>query len=194
MLRRSNRPRVPQLPVRFKMISNPFSEAQKASVDVLFGLGSKALDDGQQLVELSMQTLKASLADLSESAQAVLSVKSPQELVSLQSAGFQSASEKVASYGRHVQQIVTDASTSQREAIESKLASLQEVWSGAFQGVFENAPSGAEQALALMKSSLSAASQAYENASQSSKRVTDAVDATIVSENTQSVARKAKAS
>jgi phasin family protein len=176
------------------MISNPFSEAQKASVDVLFGLGSKALDGGQQLVELNMQAFKASLADLSESAQAVLSVKSPQELVSLQSAGFQSASEKAASYGRHVQQIVTDASASQREAIESKLAGLQQAYAGAFQGVFENAPSGAEQALALMKSSLSVAGQAYENISESSKRVVDAVDANIVNvtETTEQATRAAK--
>ena len=74
--------------------------AQKASIDTLFGLSHKAFESVEKLIELNLQVARTSLAEASETAQAVLSIKDAQELLSLQTSLLQPAAEKAAWMGR----------------------------------------------------------------------------------------------
>ena len=81
--------------------------AQRANVEILFGLTSKAFEGVEKLVELNLQVARAALTEAAETTQAALSVKDAQELLALQAGLLQPAAEKAAAYGRHVYDIAT---------------------------------------------------------------------------------------
>src|SRR4051812_33735963 len=58
--------------------------SQKANVETLFGLTTKAFEGVEKLVALNLTASKAALAEASETTQAVMGVKDAQELLALQ--------------------------------------------------------------------------------------------------------------
>src|SRR5665647_2451199 len=79
--------------------------SQKANVETLLGLTSKAFEGVEKMVELNLAASKAALTETSEKAKALLSVKDAQELLALQSGLFQPLAEKTAAYSRHLYDI-----------------------------------------------------------------------------------------
>src|SRR5436190_10821302 len=75
--------------------------AQKANVETLFGLTTKAFEGVEKLVELNVTATKAALVEAAETSQSLLSVKDAQELLALQAALFQPLAEKTSAYSRH---------------------------------------------------------------------------------------------
>ncbi|MEY4100640.1 MAG: hypothetical protein RL300_1811, partial [Pseudomonadota bacterium] len=59
--------------------------SQKANVETLLGLTSKAFEGVEKIVELNLSASKAALAETGDTAKAMLSVKDAQELLALQS-------------------------------------------------------------------------------------------------------------
>ena len=89
--------------------------SQKANVETLFGLTSKAFEGVEKLVELNLTATKAALAEAAGTTQAALGVKDAQELLALQASLFQPLAEKTAAYSRHLYDIA--ASTNAGEGI-----------------------------------------------------------------------------
>ena len=81
--------------------------AQKASVETLFGLTTKAFEGVEKLVELNVTASKAALTEAAGTTQAFLTVKDAQELLALQAALFQPLAEKTAAYSRHLYDIAS---------------------------------------------------------------------------------------
>ena len=160
------------------MNTNQFADANKASVDTLFGLTGQCLEGAEQLATLNLQAIKTLLAEFAEGAQAALSAKSLDELVKLQSAALQAAPLKAAAYARQVKEIFTTATAGQRAAVEAQVADVQAKFLDAVNGAVKNVP-GSENTLALAKSAVAAANNAYEGVNKASKQVADAVDANI---------------
>src|ERR1700738_5209442 len=72
--------------------------AQKANLDTLFGLTNKAFEGFEKLVQLNLEVVKSTLAEIQDNAQKALSVKEPQELLALQASPMQPFAEKILSY------------------------------------------------------------------------------------------------
>ena len=157
---------------------NQFADANKASVDTLFGLTGQALQGAEQLAALNLQAIKTSLAEFAEGTQAALSAKSPAELVKLQTAALQAAPQKALAYGRQVKEIFTVATAGLRTAIEAQVADVQAKLLDAVNGALKNAP-GSENTLGLFKSAVAAANNAYNGVNKATKQVSDAVDVNV---------------
>lgn len=97
--------------------------AQKANLESLFGLTTKAFEGVEKLIELNLQVVKSTLAEGQENAQRLLSVKDAQELIALQASLSQPVAEKVLSYGRHLYEI---ASSTQAEFAKVAEAQFEE--------------------------------------------------------------------
>ena len=160
------------------MNTNQFADANKASVDTLFGLTGQGFQGVEQLAALNLQVIKTLLAECAQSTQAALSAKSPEELVKLQTAALQAAPQKAAAYGRQVKEIFTSATAAQRAAAEAQVADIQAKFLDAVNGALKNAP-GSENTVALAKAAVAAANNAYEGVNKASKQVSDAVDANV---------------
>jgi len=157
--------------------ADQFVAAQKASLETLFGLTTKAFEGVEKLVELNMQVAKTSLAEATETAQAALSIKDAQELLALQAGLLQPAAEKAAAYSRHVYDIVAGTSASFTKAAEASLADGQRQALSVVDNAVKNAPPGTESAVALVKSAMSAANNAYESMHKAAKQATEVAEA-----------------
>ena len=62
--------------------------AHKTNIETLFGLTGKAFEGVEKLVELNVTASKAALVEAQSTAQAALSVKDAQELLTLQASLF----------------------------------------------------------------------------------------------------------
>jgi phasin family protein len=147
--------------------------AQKANVETLFGLTTKAFAGVEKLVELNITASKAALAEASDSAKSVLSVKDAQELLALQAGLFQPLAEKTASYSRHLYDIATSTGSEFTSAFETQAAEGQKKFMSLVDNAAKNAPAGSETAVAVMKSAVSAANNAFESVQKAVKQASD---------------------
>ncbi len=162
--------------------------AQKANLETLFGLTTKAFEGVEKLVELNVTASKAALADAASTAQATLNVKDAQELLNLQASLFQPLAEKTAAYNRHLYDIAQGTSAEFTKAFESKAAEAQQAFVGLVDSASKNAPAGSETAVAVLKSAVAAANNAFESVQKAVKQATDVAEANFNAVSTQAVA------
>lgn len=150
--------------------------SQKANVETLLGLTSKAFEGVEKIVELNLTASKAALAESAEQAKAILSVKDAQELLALQSSFLQPLAEKTAAYSRHLYEIATGSTAELSKTFEAQAADAQKQFLGLVETATKNAPAGSESAVAVLKSSVAAASNAFESVQKAVKQATDAAE------------------
>ena len=151
--------------------------SHKATVETLFGLTSKAFEGVEKIVELNMTASKAALAEVNTHAQSMLSVKDAQELLALQSGLLQPLAEKAAAYNRHLYDIATSTGAEISKNFEGQAADAQKKVMGFVDSAAKNAPAGSESAVAIMKSSISAANNALESVQKAVKQATEMAEA-----------------
>ncbi|MDP2768752.1 MAG: phasin family protein [Giesbergeria sp.] len=151
--------------------------AHKANIETLFGLTSKAFEGVEKLVELNVTASRAALTEAASHTQAVLSVKDVQELMALQAGILQPLAEKTASYSRHLYDIASGTGSEFTKAVEAKTSEAQKNIASMVDTATKNAPAGTETAVAVMKSAVSAANNAFESVQKAVKQATDAAEA-----------------
>ena len=153
--------------------------AQKSQLETLFALQGKAVDGLERLVELNLQTLKTAMQETSEAAIAALSVKDLQELASLQPNLAQPLAEKVLSYSQHVYEITSGTQAELAKAVEANATELNRKVQSLVETATKNAPAGTETAVAILKSAMSAANNAYDSLHKAGKQAAEVVEANI---------------
>jgi phasin family protein len=153
-----------------------FADAGKSAFEPLSGVTGPVLQGAQQLAALNVQATQAALAEFTQLTQAILAAKSPAELGQLQIAALQAAPRKALAYASHVKEIVAAATAGQRSAAEAQVATAQAKLLETVQGALKNAP-GSENTLALVKSAVAAANNAYDGVNKLSKQVSTVIEA-----------------
>lgn len=153
--------------------------AQKANIETLFGLTTKAFEGVEKLVELNVTATRAALSEAASHTQSLLSVKDAQELLQLQANLFQPLAEKTAAYNRHLYNIASATSGEFSKTFEEKSAELQKSFSSLVDSTAKNAPAGSETAVAVMKSAVSAATNAFESMQKAVKQASDMTEANL---------------
>ena len=161
------------------LTAEQFFAAHKANVETLFGLTTTAFQGVEKLVELNVQATKAALAETANHAQAALGVKDAQELLALQAKLFQPLAEKTADYSRRLYDITSGTSAEFGKAFEGKANDAQQMFSGLVDSAARNAPAGSETAVAVMKSAVAAASNAFESVQKAVKQASDVTEANL---------------
>ena len=162
--------------------------AQKANLETLFGLTTKAFEGVEKLVELNVTASKAALTEAQSTAQAALNVKDAQELLTLQASLFQPLAEKTAAYSRHLYDIAQGTGAEFTKAFEAKAAEAQQAFVGLVDSASKNAPAGSETAVAVLKSAVAAANNAFESVQKAVKQASDVAEANFNAVSTQAVA------
>ena len=170
-----------------------FLASQKANLETLNGLTNKAFEGVEKLVELNLQATKAALAETQSHAQALLSVRDVQELLTLQAGMLQPLAEKTAAYSRHLYDIASGTSSEFSKAVEAKVAESQAQFASLVDSATKNAPAGSDTAVAMMKSAVAAANNAFESVQKAVKQATDMAEANFnaVATNATNVAKSA---
>ncbi|HEY4081249.1 MAG TPA: phasin family protein [Burkholderiaceae bacterium] len=167
--------------------------AQKANMETLFGLTNKAFEGVEKLVELNLQVAKAALSEAAENTKAALSVKDAQELLSLQANLLQPSADKAASYSRHLYEIASSTNAEVVKVAEAQLADVQTKFASVIDSAAKNAPAGTENAVALVKSAVAAATNAFESVQKAAKQAADVAEANFQAATTATTKAAAKA-
>lgn len=147
--------------------------SNKANLETLIGLTSKAFEGVEKMVELNVTAAKAALNESAEHAKASMSVKDAQEFMALQAGLMQPLAEKTAAYSRHLYDIASGAAAEFTKNAEEQSAEAQKKIMGMVDTATQNAPAGSESAVAMMKSAVSAANNAFESVQKSVKQATE---------------------
>jgi phasin family protein len=153
--------------------------AQKANMETLFGLTNKAFEGVEKLVELNLAVARATLQESAENTQALLSAKDAQELLALQAGMFQPLAEKAAAYSRHVYEIAQSTGAEFTKTFEAQAEDAQQKFAALLDNAAKNAPAGSETAVAMMKSAVAAANNAYESVQKVVKQAADVAQANM---------------
>jgi len=168
--------------------------AQKANTETLFGLTNKAFEGVEKLAELNLAASKAVLSDVASHTQALLSVKDAQELLALQAGLIQPLAEKTAAYSRHLYEIASGTGAEFGKAFEAEVAEVQNRFAEfgkvfaadaaeaqkTFVALVGNAAknaAGTETAVDVMKSAVTAASNAFESVQKAVKQAGEVAEA-----------------
>jgi len=151
--------------------------AHKANIETLFGLTQKAFESVEKLVELNVQASKAALSESANNAQAILSAKDVQELLTLQASLMQPLAEKTVAYSRHLYDIASGTGAEFSKAAEAQAADAQKKFMAVVDNASKNAPAGSETAVAVMKSAVAAANNAMESVQKAVKQATEMAEA-----------------
>lgn len=150
--------------------------AQKANLETLFGLTSKAFEGVEKLVELNLQAVKATLTEGAQHAQKTLSVKDAQELLAVQAGLVQPVAEKVMAYSRHLYEIASATSGEFTKVAESQIADNSKKIQALVDNIAKNAPAGSESAVALVKSAVTAANNAFDSVQKAAKQAVEVAE------------------
>ena len=153
--------------------------SHKANVETLFGLTIKAFEGVEKLVELNVQASRAALAESANHTQSLMGVKDAQELLALQAGLFQPLAEKTAAYSRHLYDIATATSSEVGKSFEGQAAEAQAKLMGMVESATKNAPAGSESAVAVMKSAVTAANNAFESVQKAVKQASEMAEANL---------------
>lgn len=159
------------------LTAEQIAAAHKANIETMFGLTQKAFEGVEKLVELNLQATKAAMAESANNAQAMLSVKDAQELLTLQASLMQPLAEKTLAYSRHLYDIASGASAEFGKAAEEQATDAQKKFMAVVDNAAKNAPAGSETAVAVMKSAVSAANNAMESVQKAVKQATEMAEA-----------------
>jgi phasin family protein len=176
------------------MTAEQIAASNKANMETLFGLTAKAFEGVEKLVDLNMTAAKAALGESAQNAQAAMSVKDAQELLNLQAALFQPLAEKTAAYSRHLYDIASNTGSEFTKAFEAQAAVAQKQFASMMDTATQNAPAGSESAVAVMKSAVTAANNAFESVQKAVKQASDLAESnfTAMSQNATGAAKTSK--
>lgn len=149
----------------------------KANMEAFEGAMGQAYAGMEKLVELNMAATKAALGESFGHAKAVMSVKTPQEFMTLQTGFFQPMAEKSVAYFQHVQSIATEGGAGFTQQVESNLAEAQKAFGASMDQMVKNAPAGSEAAVAAFQNALSNSQKAIESAQATIKKATESAQA-----------------
>ena len=159
------------------MTTEQMMAAHKSNVEILFGLTGKAFEGVEKLVELNLQVAKAAMSEVADTTKAALSVKDAQELMALQAGLLQPVAEKAAAYSRHLYDIAASTGAEVNKAAEASTADAQKKFMSMVDTAVKNAPAGSENVVALVKSAVAAANNAFDGVQKATKQATDVAEA-----------------
>ncbi|MBY0454496.1 MAG: phasin family protein [Burkholderiaceae bacterium] len=161
-------------------------DAQKAQLTALHEISSKALSTAEKIAGLHMQATKASWAQQTHHVHALLSAKTPQELITLQSSALQPLAENASAYGRDLFGITSGLGQDWSKLSEYHVADVQKNLTVAVQKVFKHTPQGPSAVLSAFKDAVSTATDAVESMQKVVKQTTDLAQASmaVAAENT----------
>jgi len=154
-----------------------FAANQKANLEVLIGLSTKAFEGVEQLAALNLQVAKTSLGEVADTALAALSVKDPQSLLALQASALQPSADKAAAYGRQVYDIIAATKAEFEKAAAQSTAGAQDFVSASIEALSKSAPAGSENGIALWKSAIATANNAFEGMTKAAQQATEVAEA-----------------
>lgn len=142
-------------------------------------LAEKMIESMEKVIDLNLHAAKATLEASTANVHKLLSAGGPQEFLSASTNNVQPSAEMALSYGRHLAGIASNAQIELAKATESQIAENSRKLVSLFDEFSKYAPTGSEQAVALMKSTIDNVNSGYAQLSKSTKMAVEAIETNL---------------
>ena len=152
---------------------------QKAAVDTLVAYQSTIFAGFEKLVDLNLKVMRASLDEAAQKSQQASELRDGQEAAAFSSNLVQPSAEKALAYSKHVYDIVAGVQSELATLTDERISAGQKNLVEVVEQLSRNAPAGSEGAVALFKSSLATANNAYDSLSKAAKQAAEVAESNI---------------
>lgn len=164
---------------RMNAVPEQLVNMNKGAVQAWLDYAHLTAESTERFVDFQFRTSRAAMAELMETARALSGAKDAQEWVRLVTGATQPAPDRTVAYAQHVQAMLADVQKDFSKFFDGHVAEVNKNISSLMEQMSQNAPAGADVAVAAMKSALSAANQAYDAASKAGKQMSEVAEATL---------------
>ena len=154
-------------------------ERQKAAVTNIAAAQDAVFSGFEKLVDLNLKVIKAALGEAAETSQQAAELKDPQEAVAFVTSLAQPSAEKAVAYTKNVYEIVSEVNNELLKLSESQASQVQKSMAESIDQLAKNAPTGSESAVALLKSTLASANNAYDSINKAAKQAVEVAESNL---------------
>jgi len=158
---------------------NQFIEMQKSQIDAIQAFGSTLFQATEKLAQLNVNATREFMQGSTDAAHSLLSAKDPQEATAIAGSLAQPGAEKLASYSRSAYSIASTVSAELAKIFEAQLAEGNRKLTEFIDVAAKSAPAGSEQAIALLKNSISAANSAFDAVTKAARQASETAESSI---------------
>ena len=130
-----------------------------------------SFEAAERLTALNLNTARSLFEDGTAAVRSLIAVKTPNDLVALQTALVQPAAEKAMAYFRSSYEIVAQGVEEAVKPFEAQYAELNKAIASALESAAKSAPVGSDVAVAAVQSAIAAANSAYDNLNKATRKV-----------------------
>lgn len=160
--------------------TQPFADLSQSSLDKSIRLANISLTNAERLFNLQVSLARDLLAENAQTAKAVSSIKSPQDLLDLQKTLSQPAVEKSLSVARSVYDAAVVTQNELNKLIEEQIVDFNKTLLSGIDSAIKQAPSGSGASITVLKNVMETAVSTYDSMSKTSQRIAaDLTDAAV---------------
>jgi phasin family protein len=151
----------------------------ESQLDAFSALTNVVVDGTEKIATLNLAAVKASTDDSIVAAKELLEAKDQQDFLSLATEHAKPNAEKVAAYSRDLTDIVSATKAEFSKVANAQAAEVQSNVADLVDAIAKNAPTGSEDAIAKLKSSVAKGNDDYEKMDSDAKRAVDDTEANV---------------
>jgi len=160
-------------------LAEQMTELNSAAVLSAARLSKLSLDSAERVMSLQLGFAKSALGDATRAARAASGTQDVQQLLALRTKAAESAMTQWLEYGRNLYEVASDAQSELSKLAEERLADLQRTVTDTVEQAAKSAPAGSDVAVTAMKSSLAAATAAFDSFTKAARHAASFTDASV---------------
>ena len=158
--------------------ANPLATLGSATVDAAARMTRISMDSAERVIALQLDFAKTNLEQATRAARAIAGAKDVQELVAARTRAAEITMEKLLGYSRGLYEVASEAQAELSKLAEERMSSFQQSVTESVEQAARTTPAG-DVAAAAIKSSLAAATTAFDSFSKAARNVASYGDATV---------------
>ena len=160
-------------------LAEQMTELNNTAVLSAARLSKLSLDSAERVLALQLGFAKTALGDATRAARAASGTQDVQQLLALRTKAAETAMSQWLEYSRGLYEVASDAQSELSKLAEERLAEVQRTVTETVDQAAKSAPAGSDVAVAAMKSSLAAATAAFDSFSKAARHAASFTDAGV---------------
>ena len=158
--------------------ANPLATLSSATVDAAARMTRISMDSAERVIALQLDFAKTNLEQATRTARALAGAKDVQELLSVRTRAAETTMEKFLGYSRGLYEVASEAQAELSKLAEERMSSFQQSVTESVDQAARNSPAG-DVAAAAIKSSLAAATTAFDSFTKAARSAASYGDASV---------------
>lgn len=159
--------------------ANPLSGLGSATVDTAARVSRISMDSAERTITLQLEFAKGAIAEATRSVRALSGTTDMQQLLALRTRMAEKALENFMGYSRSLYEVASEAQAELSKLAEERMSAFQQVMAESVDQAARSVPAGGDVAAAAIKSSLAAATSAYDSFTKAARHATSLADASV---------------